>query len=61
MGAFGGDCGLEGGGNARPSPPLPLDGSLVVRPKHAQKPLAGSPDMPRFAARVHASPPAPNQ
>jgi hypothetical protein len=31
---------------------LPLDGSLVVRPKRAQKPLARSPDTPPFAAHV---------
>jgi hypothetical protein len=37
MGPFGGDCSLEGGGNACPPPPFPRDGSLVVCPKRAQK------------------------
>jgi hypothetical protein len=39
-----------------PPLPLPLDGSLVVRPKRAQKLLAGSPDTPPFAARASAPP-----
>jgi hypothetical protein len=39
-----------------PPLPLPLDGSLVVRPKRAQKLLARSPDTPPFAARVLAPP-----
>jgi hypothetical protein len=43
--------------HAPPPLPLPLDGSLVVRPKHAQKPLARSLDTPPFAARVLASRP----
>jgi hypothetical protein len=51
---------LQPGGRGLMHAPLPLDRSLVARPKRAQKPLARSPDTPPFAARIHAPPHAPN-
>jgi hypothetical protein len=61
MGAFGGDCSLEGGGDARPPAPLPLDGSLVVSPKaRAKNRWLGLRTRPHLLCGS-LPPPAPNQ